>query len=29
LRHIGSLYLSLKPKFQTLVWNQKPISNRS
>jgi len=26
---IGPLYLSLKPKFKTLVWNQKPVSNRS
>jgi len=24
-----SLYLSLKTKFKTLVWNQKPVSNRS
>jgi len=27
--YIGSLYLSLKPTFETLVWNQKPVSNRS
>jgi len=27
LLNIGSLYLSLKPKFQTLVWNQSLIKN--